>query len=271
MLATRLKYLRDGCTLSGTSQILGFSLIPAISQVNGAEEPESNKTVTRATAILDATWFYPAGGGQPSDVGTLEERREDDSTPPAWRLVVDSVRLDPATDLIRHEGAWIGSFPTNYPQPAAFQIDPQVRSLHNRLHTAGHLLDLVIFDVLGHSDLSVGKAYHYPQGPAIEYTGKIQSISGNGKDALAAKAALVERIQRECNSLIEKDLAVAITFDPATAPDDDKAKRYMSVQTFPRLIPCGGTHCETLCQVGKMIIRKIEMKGNITRVAYGVA
>ena len=244
-------YLRDGLTLFGSAQLLDVQVVPS--------------KEGRVTAVLDKTWFYPAGGGQPADVGCIE------CLDGSWRLDVDAVRVDPMTELVMHEGVWRGVGETAPRMPpslptVSFRVDDQIRSLHNRLHTAGHVLDLVIFDVMGFNDLSVGKAYHYPQGPAVEYHGKIPGISGDAK----AKQNLIERMQAECNALIARNLAVAITFEDGD-PMDDKLTRYMSVESFPRRIPCGGTHCTCLGLLGKMIIRKIEMKGNVTRVAYGVS
>lgn len=155
-----------------------------------------------------------------------------------------------------------------------YAVDEAKRQLHNRLHSAGHVLDLVLFDVLGYGgDLRVGKAYHFPQGPSVEYEGKIPSLKSDPK----LKAELMKKMEEACTELIKKDAKVFITFDPseeflADGQPNDKAMRWMSVEGFDRKIPCGGTHVASLREIGSIKVRKIETKesSNLTRIGYQV-
>ena len=90
--------------------------------------------------VLDSTVFYPKGGGQPGDSGTLE-----------W----DGKRLAIAT-AVKGEGAQIVLVPS---EPAALppvgchlvqSLDWDRRHKHMRVHTALHLLSVAVpFGVTG--------------------------------------------------------------------------------------------------------------------------
>lgn len=91
--------------------------------------------------VLDATLFYPEGGGQPADHGTLE--RAGDGSEGRWRVVDvrkrDTVyhHLEPAdgtTDLPK-EGETVGG-----------DLDWERRWAHMRYHTAQHLLSALLLD-----------------------------------------------------------------------------------------------------------------------------
>ena len=157
----------------------------------------------------------------------------------------------------------------------AYEVDAEVRQLHNRLHSAGHVMDLALLDVLGHSvSLSVLKAYHFPAGPSVEYKGTLSFATPN------EKKAFMKKLQDACNDLIARDLMVNISFDASTEfledeqrgtrVPNDKALRFMSVTGFDRLIACGGTHVSSLSELKGMTIRKVEVRNGITRIGYNV-
>ena len=88
--------------------------------------------------VLDGTLFYPEGGGQPADRGTLSLAADSDAR---WRVVDVQKRdtiyhelepLDDTTDL-PPEGATV-----------AGELDWERRWAHMRYHTAQHLLSAVL-------------------------------------------------------------------------------------------------------------------------------
>lgn len=86
---------------------------------------------------LDRTVFYPQGGGQPCDHGSIAT--------PTGTLAVERVSLDP-DGVIHHIGALTGSMEVG--QSAELAVDRERRVLSARNHTAGHLIDTAVY-VLG--------------------------------------------------------------------------------------------------------------------------
>ena len=179
--------------------------------------------------------------------------------------------MDPMTHHVHLQGQMasgqqipLGSLP----QPITYEIDAARRALHCRLHSAGHVLDIALLDMLGYaSTLAVLKGYHFPQGPSIEYSGRI-----NYEDE-QEKKALLHAIEIECNKIIATNASVHITFDDPEYVDPHTVLRCMHVEGYARRIACGGTHVLSLGDIGSMTIRKIEYKAvtNITRISYAVA
>ncbi|PIS39583.1 MAG: alanyl-tRNA editing protein AlaX, partial [Candidatus Nealsonbacteria bacterium CG08_land_8_20_14_0_20_38_20] len=90
------------------------------------KENEKGKAV-----ILDATIFYPQGGGQPADKGEIVSGDN--------IFVVSDVRLD-ESGTVWHFGEFkTGEFKQG--DKVDLKIDKDRRILNAKLHSAGHLLD----------------------------------------------------------------------------------------------------------------------------------
>jgi len=198
--------------------------------------------------VFDRTVFYPLGGGQPGDTGTLSWDGGD-------AAIVDTRYGDGGT--IRHmleEGA---------PMPAVGDtvhavLDWDRRYRHMRMHTAMHLLGSVLqYGVTG-GNISAEKS-------------RLDFDMEDTVDKEAVGAAL--------HRLVAEDHAVScrwITEDELDAQPE--LVRTMSVQP-PRgkgsirlleiagidLQPCGGTHLRSTSEVGAVRIGKVEKKGKRNR------
>lgn len=129
---------------------------------------------------LNQTIFHPQGGGQPSDIGhisllhfTSEKNNVNDNdvtiNDPSFN--VKFVRKSLINDkIIEH----IGNFNTNNQidslqqlfinKPITMQINSELRLIHSRLHSAGHIID-VAMDKIGYSSvLTPTKGYHFQDG-----------------------------------------------------------------------------------------------------------
>lgn len=103
-------------------------------------------TVERALddrVVLDRTHFYPTGGGQPHDTGTL--RVADGENGARWR-VVDVQKKDTIYHTL---AATDGGSSRSPPEPGTAvvgEIDAARRSAHSRYHTAQHLLSALLLN-----------------------------------------------------------------------------------------------------------------------------
>ena len=199
--------------------------------------------VTSAGVVLDRTVFYPTGGGQPGDTGTLDLAR-----------VHDTVKGEDGTILHLCEGELPGVGET-----VTATLDWERRYAHMRMHTALHLLSVAIpFPVSGGS-IGAEKSrldFDMPEAP-------------DDRDA----------IERALNEMVEADYPIAeewITDDELAA--NPALVKTMSVtpptgQGRVRLVrigdidlqPCGGTHVARTGEIGPVRLGKIEKKGKQNR------
>ncbi len=200
---------------------------------------------------LDRTVFYPTGGGQPGDCGSLT--LEDGS-----RLrVVDTVKGETHEDVVHvlEDGAAAPAPGTK----VTAEIDWERRHKHMRMHSCLHLLCAVVTgDVTG---------------------GQIGAEKGRLDFNLPDTQLDKEHITAELNRLISDDHPVAprwITEEELQAQPD--LVRTMSVKPpmgggRVRLLdipgvdlqPCGGTHVGHTGEIGRVRVGKIENKGRQNR------
>eukprot|EP00743_Colponemidia_sp_Colp-15_P008633 GILK01009396.1.p1 GENE.GILK01009396.1~~GILK01009396.1.p1 ORF type:complete len:269 (+),score=41.58 GILK01009396.1:35-808(+) len=217
------------------------------------------------TILLDRTIFHPQGGGQPSDTGYI--RSADGSTV----FAVESLKAEKSGHIF-HIGKFIEGETFTPEQEVCLQIDRQLRETYARLHSAGHLLD-VAMTRCGFS-LKPGKGCHFPEGAYVEYIGSIQDPD---------KDAVIQRLQAECNALIQAGSSVAVqTVSHAEAGSIlPEVPDYLPVDRPVRIVslisddpagvcPCGGTHVQDVKQIDRIRITKIQKKGKNTRISYSL-
>jgi misacylated tRNA(Ala) deacylase len=210
-------------------------------------------TVSAADAAgvrLDRTVFYPTGGGQPGDVGTLvraDGRRVAirDTVKGASPGEIVHVLAEP-TDLAPGEAVTI-------------EIDWERRHKLMRMHTCLHLLSAVLpYPVTG---------------------GQVAADKGRLDFDIPEAALDKDAITAQLNTLIAEDHAVT----PRWISDAELAAKPELVKTMSvkppmghgrvRLIeipgrdlqPCGGTHVARTGEIGRVQVVKIEKKGRINR------
>ena len=99
---------------------------------------EFEATVERALddrVVLDRTHFYPTGGGQPHDTGSLEF---DGGTTAVTDVTKRDTVYHALDGAVPEEGATVRG-----------ELDWERRSAHTRYHTAQHLLSAVLLDEFG--------------------------------------------------------------------------------------------------------------------------
>jgi len=200
---------------------------------------------------LDRTVFYPMGGGQPGDCGTLT--LEDGGTV----KVVDTVKGGDHEDVLHilEDGAAAPAPGTK----VTAEIDWARRHRHMRMHSCLHLLCAVVTgDVTG--------------GQVGESKGRLDF---NLPDTQLDK----EHITAELNRLIEEDHPVQPRWiSEKELQEQPELVRTMSVKPpmgggRVRLLeiegvdlqPCGGTHVSRTGEIGRVRVGKIENKGRQNR------
>lgn len=203
--------------------------------------------------ILDASIFYPTGGGQPGDTGRLNWGGGSCEIATTIKGEGDQIILVPA------EGADLPDIGAEVTQ----SIDWDTRYRLMRVHTALHLLSVVIPLPVTGGAITAAKGrldFDMPDHPGE-------------KEALAAK--LQELIDRdlevttdwitdeelEANPQMVKTMSVK----PPMGSGKVRLVRIGAGETQVDLQPCGGTHVARTGEIGTISIGKIEKKGRMNR------
>ncbi|MBL9144126.1 MAG: hypothetical protein JNM99_10650 [Verrucomicrobiaceae bacterium] len=191
---------------------------------------------TGGTVILDHTLFCVQGGGQPADHGTIAG------------IPVTHVEAAKDSDIVFHsvsslEGLKEGS-------EVELRIDVPRRVLNSKLHTGGHLLAALVEEILPGSKACGG--HHWPGEARVEfiYDGQLPS---DFEQALC--------------TMIDNAVANDLTVKRSLTNEGD---RFVQIGEYPAL-RCGGTHCWSLKQLGRLIVRGIKQKKDRLRIGYDVS
>ena len=200
--------------------------------------------------LLDRTIFYPQGGGQPGDVGTL--RRPDGSE---IRVANTVYCADRKTILHQVEGV-----PNLSPgETVGLLLDWPTRWSRMRIHTALHLLSVVLpFPVTGGA---IGNGDGRLDFDIPEAGLDKAEISEKLKALVARNAAVTERWitdeELDANPNLVKTMAVK-------PPRGTGRVRLISIEGID-LQPCGGTHVKRTGEIGPVAVTDIEKKGKQNR------
>ncbi len=214
------------------------------------KEAEATVTAVEDKGVrLDRTIFYPTGGGQPGDTGTL-----------AWdggeARVVDALKAE--------GGDVLHVLAPDSPRPPVgarvrLALDWDRRYRHMRMHTALHVMSAVIKgNVTG---------------------GQVGADKSRLDFALEGEVPTREWVTEEVNRLLADDRPVT----PQWVTDEELAARPELVKTMSvrppvgagrvRLLSvegidlqaCGGTHVARTAEIGRVEVTKIENKGKMNR------
>ena len=227
------------------------------------DDPYLRRCETTVTAAdergvrLGATVFYPAGGGQPGDTGTLRFAGGE-------RAVVDTVKGDGPDEVI-HVLAPGGALPA----PGTIvvgEIDWTKRHRHMRFHTCLHLLCAAVpYPVTG-GRIAADKAHldFDLQGAAVE------------KEAVEAKLnALVSAGHRVTPRWItDEELAAnpELVRTMSVAPPMGQGRVRLLEVDGVDLQACGGTHVANTVEIGPVSVLKIRSEGKRNkRITLGFA
>jgi misacylated tRNA(Ala) deacylase len=218
-----------------------------------AYRSETEATVTSADArgiALDRTVFYPQGGGQSGDRGTLVV----DGSP--FAIVNTIYDADRATILhVPAEGAAL-------PLPGArtiARIDWELRVKRMRAHTALHLLSVVLpYPVTGGSVGDGEGRLDFDSGDAVLDRNEIERRLN---ELIARDAAVSQRYITDAELEANPGLVKTMSVKP---PMGTGRVRLVSIEGLD-LQPCGGTHVARTGEIGRAAVTGIEKKGRINR------
>eukprot|EP00188_Purpureofilum_apyrenoidigerum_P000559 Plantae.Rhodophyta-Purpureofilum_apyrenoidigerum.ctg12495.p1 GENE.Plantae.Rhodophyta-Purpureofilum_apyrenoidigerum.ctg12495~~Plantae.Rhodophyta-Purpureofilum_apyrenoidigerum.ctg12495.p1 ORF type:complete len:225 (+),score=38.63 Plantae.Rhodophyta-Purpureofilum_apyrenoidigerum.ctg12495:273-947(+) len=188
---------------------------------------------------LDRTVFHPQGGGQPSDRGTLAGRD-------VVRLTVDHQRGEVVHSVEEPLDVKVGD-------KVELSVDEKTRRLHARLHSAGHLLDIVVKKLA--LPLVPGKGYHHPKGAYVEFTGHIPSEQ---------REKTLRQIQIELDILLK---CVPAENSSQVHVDDSGVRTVMLFKEDDGTL-CGGTHVKHISEIGACTVTKFTKKQKNIRLCY---
>ncbi|MDN0081511.1 alanyl-tRNA editing protein [Crenobacter sp. SG2305] len=202
-----------------------------------------------AGLVLEDTIFYPLGGGQPGDTGTVSDAA-------GTVFEITDTRRDRMSREIVHLSA--PDAPRFAPgTPVTLTLDWTRRYRHMRLHTALHLLSCVIRAGVTGGNLTAESA-------RLDFD--------LGDEWVLDR----DQIEQALNRLIIDDYPVSVEMTSGTVlAAQPELIKTMSVQPpldLPeiRLIriegtdlqPCGGTHVAHTGEIGRVVVKKIENKGS---------
>lgn len=224
--------------------------------------------------VTEQTIFHPQGGGQPSDVGSMQSGSGSGSGSGAT-FNVSAVRMSVAAEgEVLHFGRFENpSAPFQPGETVTQAIDSDKRLLYSRYHTAGHVLGSAVRHLLEDKveNFDELKASHFPDSAACEFAGLIE---GKWKD----------EIQKRLNDYIQRDMPVEVDWwDEADfkanglerlIPDrkamgmtDDEKFRVVKI-VGAEVYPCGGTHVDSTKLCGQTNVKKISRAKGNSRVSY---
>jgi Ser-tRNA(Ala) deacylase AlaX len=206
--------------------------------------------------ILDQTIFYPQGGGQPADTGTISSRQGD--------FQVTKVLCRP-DGTIAHYGLFSkGEFA--FSDDVSLAIDKNRRMLNARNHTAGHLLT---FAVEKEYPYLIGlKGYHFPDGPYVEFAGSLAEEEKAHLPNIATKAVIgiIERKLPVDVRLVTPEELAKLCKNILPNMPKDKPIRAMIVDGAA--LGCGGTHLKNTEEVGTFSVRKAKQEKGVVKISY---
>jgi misacylated tRNA(Ala) deacylase len=216
--------------------------------------------IDEAGVVLDRSVFYPLGGGQAGDAGTL-------TTEGGAQLVIADTRKHPARpgDIahVPPAGAFLGGFTVGTKVLA--RIDVPRRRAHMRFHTATHLLcALVPHPVDGCSITAAYARLDFHMNEPLDKDQLTAGIARLVKDARPVSHRWISEAELDANPQLVRSMSVQ-------PPRGLGRIRVLEIEGAD-LQPCGGTHVANTAEVGAVVVTKIEKKSAMTRrVVLGFA
>ena len=207
--------------------------------------------------VLDRTLFYPLGGGQHWDTGSL--------TGPNGEINVTEVRGRNAVHHTVEEGHQLEPG-----DEVRGSIDWEVRYAHMRMHTAQHLVSGIVYEQFNGAR-TVGNQIH-AHSSRIDFNPisfdetmlatLTENVNQRVDDALPVTDSVMTR--EEINAIMPPDRT-----NMDLLPSSVKELRIVQIGDRIDMCPCAGTHVTNLAEIGHINILGKKSKGKGTqRIKY---
>jgi misacylated tRNA(Ala) deacylase len=219
---------------------------------------ECTATVTavndRGGVVLDRTVFYPTGGGQPGDRGVLQW--EGGETP-----IATTVKGEAADEIV-HVPAEGAEVPPVGAQVTA-RLDWDTRYRHMRVHTAMHLLSVVIPLPVTGGSIGADKGrldFDMPEAPQDK-----AALERRLNELIAGDHPVTDEWITDDELAANPNLVKTMSVKPPMGQGRVRLLRIGSGEATIDLQPCGGTHVRATAEIGRVRLGKIEKKGRQNR------
>lgn len=203
--------------------------------------------------LLDRTVFYPTGGGQPGDSGML-----------VW----GGTRMAIAT-AVKAEGGQVALVPAEAAPlppagtPVTQRIDWDRRHRHMRVHTALHLLSVVIPLPVTGGQIGADRGrldFDMPDPPE-----DVAALEARLNELIGLDLAVTEHWITDEELMANPGLVKTMSVKPPMGQGRVRLVRIGTEGTQIDLQPCGGTHVARTAEIGRIEIGRIEKKGRQNR------
>ena len=209
--------------------------------------------------ILEASPFYPEGGGQIGDTGSIRT--------PGGLFVVEDTRFDGARHIVHYGRVAEGVIETG--ELARAEVDVRRRDQSRRHHTATHLLHRALKDVLGEGTSQQGSYvgpdqlrfdFNYSRALDREQLQAVTDIiNDRGMDDLTVHWEIMPMQQA-------RQMGAIMMFDEKYGDQ----VRVVSIGDYSREL-CGGTHTHHSGEVGTVVIANESGIGSGKRRVFAYA
>ena len=225
--------------------------------LNDAYQTRAEGRVTGITEqggiILDQSLFYATSGGQPGDSGILNWNDQDIEITTTLKGEEGTIILIPAEGATRPA---VG-------QAVKQNINWDMRYAHMRMHTALHLLSVVIpLPITGGAITAVkGRLdFDMPEAPDDK-----DALTDMLNAIIARNFDITERWISDAELDANPGLVKTMSVQPPRGAGSIRLVRIGDVSEQVDLQPCGGTHVAKTGEIGRVAISKVEKKGKQNR------
>jgi misacylated tRNA(Ala) deacylase len=204
---------------------------------------------------LDRTVFYPTGGGQPGDSGTLRLASGETIA------IVDTVKGEEPDEVV-HIPAPGAPLPAPGAEVTA-EIDWARRYRLMRMHSCLHLLCAVVPGAVTGGQVSDGRGrldFDVP-GASLDK----EAIAARLNELIAAGHEVTPRWIADDELMGRPELVRTMSVKPPMGAGRVRLMEIAGPGATIDLQPCGGTHIRNTAEIGPVVIGKIENKGRQNR------
>ncbi|MCW1934415.1 alanyl-tRNA editing protein [Pararhodobacter zhoushanensis] len=203
--------------------------------------------------VVAQSVFYPTGGGQPGDSGRLIWDGGD--------IAITTTRKEGATGVALVPEAGAETPPAG--TAVEMVLDWEPRYQHMRIHTALHLLSVVIPLPVTGGSIGPGKGrldFDMPETPEDKQALEDQLNALIARDLVVSDSWITDA-ELDANPGLVKTMSVR----PPMGQGRVRLVRIGTADEQIDLQPCGGTHVRTTAEIGRVVLGKVEKKGKQNR------